>query len=337
MLLCVPSSRVGWVGTVLLNSANYHKLSYAMFRSPLRMNRIAGNGGYASHSAYSVSLPVVPADPAPKPAAGDAPPEPPMPTMQIAEFHAAEELCPRIAAAEAAAARLTDAGRLGGEAAASIAAQQRRAFIYHSAHLQGNSLSRAQVDAVLDGAAPDDARPADVQEVVNLQLGLEYIEMLAAAEMPLTERLIRILHAVVMRDLAPPTQEPGSYRIDDMAQLSYPVPAGVEVVPAMGTFGRWLTLKPESPEYEPSPILRAAYAHTRLLTIHPFHNGNGRTARLLLNLILLRAGFPLAALDGDARPAYLAALGAAGTDGDLTPTLVLLLDAIEESLAAYES
>ena len=306
-----------------------------MFRSPFRVNRLAGNGGYASHSAYSVALPVVPADPAPMPAAEEATPEQPMLTMQIAEFHAAEELRPRIAAAAAAVARLTAAGRLGEEAAAVIAAQQRRAFIYHSAHLQGNLLSRAQVDAVLDGAPPDDADPADVQDVANLQLGLEYIEMLAAAEMPLTERLIRILHAVVMRDLAPPTQEPGSYRIDDMEQLSYPVPAGVEVVPAMGAFGRWLTLKPDAPENEPSPVLRAAYAHTRLLTIHPFHNGNGRTARLLLNLILLRAGFPLAALDGAARPAYLAALDAASTGGDLTPTLILLLDAIEASLVAY--
>jgi cell filamentation protein, protein adenylyltransferase len=316
-----------------------------MFRSPFRVNPRAGNGGYASHSAYSIPMSGVTADqglvrrddPAPLPAAEDAVPEQPLATMQIADFHAGEELRPRIAAAEAAVARLTHAGRLAGGATGAITERQRRAVIYHSAHLQGNGLSRAQVDAVLDGAPPDEARPADVQEVVNLQLGLQYIEMLAAAEMPLTERLIRVLHAVVMRDLVPPSHEPGSYRIDDMDQLSYSVPAGVEVVPAMGTFGRWLTLKPESAEYEPSPILRAAYAHTRLLTIHPFHNGNGRVARLLMNLVLRRVGFPLAAIDGDARSAYLAALGAAGTDGDLTPTLILLLGAVEASLAAYDS
>lgn len=308
-----------------------------MFRSPFRVNRLAGNGGYTSHSAYSAPAPVAPQDPAPLPAGEDAAPEQPMVTMQIADFHAADDLRPRIAATEAAVTRLTTAGLLGGEAATGIAEQQRRAFIYHSAHLQGNPMSREQVGAVLDGTPPDGANPADVQEVINLQLGLNYIEMLAAAEMPLTERLTRILHAVVMRDLAPPSHEPGSYRIDDVEELSYPGLPGVEVVPAMGAFGRWLTLKPESPEYEPSPIVRAAYAHTRLLTIHPFHNGNGRTARLLMNLVLLRAGLPLAAIAGDARPAYLAALDAAGTDGDLTPTLVLLLDAVEASLAAYES
>lgn len=308
-----------------------------MFRSPFRVNRLAGNGEYASHSAYSGPAPVEREDPAPLAAGEAAAPEQPIVTMPIADFYAAAELRPRIAAAEAAVTRLTANSLLGGEAATGIAEQQRRAFIYHSAHLQGNSLSREHVEAVLDAAPPEGANPADVQEVINLQLGLNYVEMLAAAEMPLTERLIRILHAVVMRDLAPPSQEPGSYRIDDMAELSYPVPPGIEVVPAMGAFGRWLTLKPESPEYEPSPILRAGYAHTRLLTIHPFHNGNGRTARLLMNLVLLRAGFPLAAIEGTARPAYLAALDAAGNSGDLTPTLLLVLDAVEASLVAYES
>jgi len=308
-----------------------------MFRPPFRVNRLAGNGGYASHSTYAAPAPGVPDDLAPLAAGEDVALEPPVVTLQIAGFHAGADLRARMAAAEAAVIRLAAAGRLRGEAAGGIAEQQRRAFIYDSAHLQGNPMSRAEVEAVLDGAQPDGVRPADVQEVINLQLGLNYIEMLAAAEMPLTERLTRILHAVVMRDLVPPSHEAGSYRIDDMADLSYPAPPGVEVVSEMGAFGRWLTLKPESAEYEPSPILRTAYAHTRLLTIHPFHNGNGRVARLLMNLVLLRAGFPLAAIDGDARPAYLAALDAAGTGGDLTPTLILLLDAVEASLAAYES
>jgi len=308
-----------------------------MFRSPMRVNQLAGNGGSAAHSAYAAPAPVVPAAPAPPPPGEEAAPEQANLMLQIAGFHAGAELRPRIAAAEAAVARRTADMTPGGEAATGIAEQQRRMFIYHSAHLQGSPMSRAAVEAVLDGALPDGIRPADVQEVLNLQLGLNYIEMLAAADMPLTERLTRILHAVVMRDLVPPSHEPGSYRIDDIAKLSYPVPPGVEVVSEMGDFGRWLALKPESPEYEPSPILRAAYAHTRLLTIHPFHNGNGRVARLLMNLVLLRAGFPLATIDGDARPAYLAALDAAGTRSDLNPTLVLLLDAIEASLAAYDS
>src|SRR6476646_8988909 len=87
---------------------------------------------------------------------------------------------------------------LGGQAAPGIAEQQRRMFIYHSAQLQGNPISQAEVEAVLDVAQPDGVRPADVQEVINLQLGLNYIEMLAAADMPLTERLTRILHAGVI-------------------------------------------------------------------------------------------------------------------------------------------
>ncbi|MGG7380819.1 Fic family protein, partial [Escherichia coli] len=84
--------------------------------------------------------------------------------------------------------------------------------------------------------------------------------------------------------------EPGLYRTADLPALGYPVPPGVAVVAEMGDFARWLLLRPAAPDYLPSPILRATYAHTRLLHIHPFAAGNGRVARLLLTLILRRAG-----------------------------------------------
>ena len=77
----------------------------------------------------------------------------------------------------------------------------------------------------------------------------------------------------------------------------------------MGDFGQWLTSAPPTPE-------SAFDAHERLVTIHPFSDGNGRTARLLMNLLLLRAGYlPLVLLPED-RSAYHHALNAVQVDGN---------------------
>ncbi|MDQ2805537.1 MAG: Fic family protein [Chloroflexota bacterium] len=253
--------------------------------------------------------------------------------MQIVTGHADAALAARVAGAEALQAHLAAAEAF--VAGAAVTAALQAAFIYHSARMQGNSMSAAEVATVRARGTVAGKSANEHQDIRNLDLSLSYVETLAGGEMPLTERLVRVLHALVMRDLTGEADASGSYRSSDLAHLSYPVPPAVDVVAAMGGFGRWLTLKPESAEYLASPILRATYAHTRLLTIHPFINGNGRTGRLLLNLLLLRAGFPPVALDSAAYPAYLHSLDAAGRDGDLTPILSLVLDAVERSLAAY--
>lgn len=258
--------------------------------------------------------------------------------MQIATYQADDRLLLQVQAAAARQATLADRLAFSGMTATSIARQLRRDFIYEGAHIQGNPLTREAVDAILTRpAAPGKILP-EHREVMNLHLGLNYIETLAGGEMPLTERLVRILHAVLMSGLAGGGEdEVGSYRANDLRDFGYPVPAASEVIAEMGAFGRWMTLKPGMPDYEPQPILRAAYAHTRLLTIHPFFNGNGRVARLLLNLLLLRAGYPIIAIDGSQRPAYLAALEAASRHQDLTDILTLVLAAAGRSLAAYEN
>ncbi|HMA34163.1 MAG TPA: Fic family protein [Chloroflexia bacterium] len=255
--------------------------------------------------------------------------------MQIASYHVQAGLESWLAANEAEWARLRGAQAFTRPGVAAVNQRLRQEFIYHSARLQGNPLTLDDIVPLLARRPPPGALSLPQQEVVNLNVGLGYIEMLAGGDMPLTERLFRVLHAVVMRGLMPAGVEVGSYRTDDLAQLGYPVPAASEVISEMGAFGRWLTQKPDSPEYLASPILRAAYAHTRLLTIHPFLNGNGRTARLLLNLIFLRAGYPLVALDSRQKDAYLTGLHEASTHNDMTLILGMVLDAVERALAAY--
>ena len=87
------------------------------------------------------------------------------------------------------------------------------------------------------------------------------------------------------------------------------LPSPAEIPPLMGDFGQWLA------RAGPTPAT-AFEAHWRLVAIHPFADGNGRTARLLMNLILLRAGYPPVVIDPEQRPDYVDALETRRMSGD---------------------
>ncbi len=80
-------------------------------------------------------------------------------------------------------------------------------------------------------------------------------------------------------------------------------PSPAEIPALMGDFATWLGSAPDSPE-------TAFDAHRRLVEIHPFNDGNGRTARLLMNLVLLRGGYPPVAVRPEDRLGYIQALQA---------------------------
>jgi len=88
------------------------------------------------------------------------------------------------------------------------------------------------------------------------------------------------------------------------------------------------------------PILGATpaevfHAHFRLTAIHPFGDGNGRTARLLMNLLLIRRGYPPIAVRPEDRARYLAALERASLAEDLAPFQRLMHERLAETLAEY--
>ena len=98
----------------------------------------------------------------------------------------------------------------------------------------------------------------------------------------------------------------------------------------MGDFAKWLTAAPDTPE-------AAFTAHRRLVDIHPFNDGNGRTARLVMNLILIRGGYPPVAVRPEDRPAYIRALqrSQAGQGSEAFDTL--LYERLDATLGEYLS
>lgn len=106
----------------------------------------------------------------------------------------------------------------------------------------------------------------------------------------------------------------------------------------MNKFGEWLksASSPGSIFKQDEAILVASAAHTWFVTIHPFVDGNGRVARLLMNLLFMRYGFPIAVITREDRTRYYDALELSQVS-DLTGFVSLVSESIEESLEEYEA
>ena len=155
---------------------------------------------------------------------------------------------------------------------------------------------------------------------------------LARRGTPLTETDIRQLHHLVVRrshpEIAGRYASQARYVLTDTGRHNFPSPA--EVPALMGDLGRWLAVAPDTPE-------AAFSAHYRILEVHPFEDGNGRTGRLLMNLILIRAGYPPIAVRPEDRPAYIGALQEAQGESGLERLDRLLYERLDATLAEYLS
>ena len=83
------------------------------------------------------------------------------------------------------------------------------------------------------------------------------------------------------------------------------------------------------------PVEFGARVHSDFVNLHPFQDGNGRTARLIMNFELMRAGFPTVIVPVDARPDYYRNLDIAATQGDYLPFVMQITDLAQKSFAPY--
>jgi Fic family protein len=129
--------------------------------------------------------------------------------------------------------------------------------------------------------------------------------------------------------------EAGRYRSLDVraAGTEHVYPPHYQLPQLMAEFAAWLH---SDEALALHPIVYAGLAHYRLVSIHPFRDGNGRTGRLLMNLCLLRAGLPIAVIDNARRAEYIEALVYGQShDDDSGPLTLLVCDAARASLVEY--
>lgn len=178
---------------------------------------------------------------------------------------------------------------------AELRRQARVRSTHFSTSIEGNRLTLDEAERVIrDGKAVFQGRERDVAEVRNYWNARLRVEEWAEARRPVTEDLIRRLHALVEKG---PRAKPTPYRKGQNAirdagsgALVYLPPEADEVPVLMSRLVVWIesALQAETPA-----LIVAGLAHYQFVTIHPYYDGNGRTARLLATFLLQRQGYGL--------------------------------------------
>jgi Fic family protein len=184
---------------------------------------------------------------------------------------------------------------------------------YSSNAIEGNTLTRSETAIVLEKGLTIGGKPLkDHLEAIGHRDALGFVRSLAAAGERLREIDIREIHRLIMARID--RDEAGRYSTHQRAIAGSPLvlPSPAEIPPLMGNFAIWLATAPAGPE-------TAFEAHARLVAIHPFSDGNGRTARLLMNLLLMQAGYPPVVIGPEHRAAYIDALQAMQLKSDAGP------------------
>lgn len=197
---------------------------------------------------------------------------------------------------------------------------------YTSNALEGNTLTRVETAIVLEKGITVSGKPLkDHLEATGHQDALGYMRELAGATEPVRELDVRNLHRLVMAKVSP--EEAGKYSAHErmISGSDLKLPSPFELPSLMQEFGAWLEAAPLTPE-------TAFDAHERLVTIHPFSDGNGRTSRLLMNLLLIRAGYPVLVIQPEDRPEYHESLVAVQMRGERGRWHEFLLERLERSL-----
>lgn len=204
---------------------------------------------------------------------------------------------------------------------------------YTSNAIEGNTLTAVETTLVVEKGITIGGKPLkDHLEAVDHFEALHYMRALARQTTPLAEMDVRSLHRLVMLRSAPELAgryaDQGRYVLTDAGRHSFPSPA--EVPALMRDFAREIGAAPATPA-------TAFAAHRQLVDIHPFNDGNGRTARLLMNLILIRGGYPPVAVRPEDRPAYIDALQQAQAGRGAAAFERLLYERLDQTLGEYVS
>lgn len=234
--------------------------------------------------------------------------------------------------------QLRRTGRLTPETLQHIRKFFRIKNIHNSNAIEGNLLDYGETRMVVEEGLTITGKPLkDSLEARNLAHAMDFFEELATKiDQPLRIMEIRQIHQSILRDID--DDNAGKYRQVEVeiSGSKFRPPSHISVSSEMEKFGLWLE-NAISNKGEPSdnPIVLAATSHAWFVYIHPFIDGNGRTARILMNLVLMRYGYPIAVITKDDRHRYYDALEESQSS-DLTPFISLLCDAISESLDEYE-
>jgi len=200
---------------------------------------------------------------------------------------------------------------------------------YTSNAIEGNTLTRQETALVLEKGLTVRGKPLkDHQEAVDHLAALRFVRELVQREGSITEADIREIHRLVVGSTM--QSEAGIYsqhrRRIAGSMVVFPNPAKVPAL--MAELTQWLAASPLG--YE-----TALEAHLRLVSIHPFSDGNGRTARLLMNLLLMKDGYPPLVIRPEDRINYLDSIEKYQLHEEIDDYRSFMLERLHASLEDY--
>jgi Fic family protein len=208
-------------------------------------------------------------------------------------------------------------------------------FTYNSTAIEGNTYTLQETRIVLlDGITVGGKSTREHLEIVNHKEAIDYIELLSKKDFNLFTRTdILNIHNLVLKGID--SENAGVFRtvpvyvrLKDGSTHKFCDP--LKIVDEMDNYFDWMFSKKQI-----HPVLVAAEAHTKLVSIHPFIDGNGRTARLIMNLILISNGYPPAIIKVSQRSEYLDSIECWQQNNNDIPFKKLIVESVQESLDVY--
>ena len=203
-------------------------------------------------------------------------------------------------------------------------------WTYNSNGIEGNTLTLRETQVVLEGITVGGKSIKEHLEAINHEKAILFLDDLVKNNEPISEWNIKNIHQLILKDID--NENAGRYRKENVTiKGATHIPPDYLKVPELMeklilTYNTWN-------EYH--PIIQAALLHGELVKIHPFVDGNGRTSRLLMNLVLMNNGYNPVIIKKESRLKYYEALDKAHTTGDYTDFVKLVNKLEIEMLKKY--
>lgn len=182
-------------------------------------------------------------------------------------------------------------------------------WTYNSNAIEGNTLTLSETKVVLEGITIGGKSVVEHLEAINHRDAILFLESIVDRQEEITEWNIRNLHQIILKDID--NSNAGKYRLENvLISGAKHIPPDYLMVPVQM---QTLVYEDNKEWIHYHPVVRAALLHGEFVKIHPFIDGNGRTARLLLNLVLMGSGYPPIVIKKESRLAYYEALDTAHT------------------------
>ncbi len=206
-------------------------------------------------------------------------------------------------------------------------------WTYHSNSIEGNTLTMSETKVVLEGITIGGKSVKEHLEVLNHKNAILYFEDIINNNIELSERIIKDIHSLILKDID--NKNAGKYRLSNV------IIGGAEHIPSKYFLLNDLMGEMIKDYYKDwnkyHPIVKACLLHGEFVKIHPFVDGNGRTARILLNFELMKNGYPPIVIKNTIRAKYYDALDYAHITQDYSKFIKLIESCLIESIDMWLS